>query len=154
MGRTAKGLYASFILGIVCALCLLPAPSTATDDDDNAVLRENLLPAQQGDAKAQVFVGYLYETGQGVRQDYAKAAKWYEKAAWQGNATAQMQLGDMYLKGKGVPQNYVMAYMWLELASLQGSTQASTLRKDVSSRMTPVQLAEAKKLVRNWKAKK
>ena len=126
----------------------------ASDEDDSPSLRENLLPAQQGDAKAQVFVGYLYETGQGVRQDYARAAKWYEKAARQGNATAQTQLGDMYRQGRGVPQNYVMAYMWLDLACRQGSRQAFELKKALASNMTPSQITEARRLANRWREKR
>ncbi len=60
----------------------------------------------------------------------------------------------MYRQGKGVPQNYVLAYMWLDLASQQGSRQARELKKNVSSRMTAGQKDEAKKLLKNWKAKK
>ncbi len=140
---------------VLCGFLLLahpfPASSQADEDDQSTVFRENLLPAQQGDAKAQVFVAYLYETGQGVRRNYAKAAEWYEKAAQQGNTTAQTQLGDMYRLGKGVPQNYVMAYVWLDLAASGGSRQAPGLKKNVSSKMTGTQMAEAKKLLRNWK---
>lgn len=127
---------------------------SAADDDDNPVLRENLLPAQQGDAKAQVFVAYLYETGQGVKQNYAKAAEWYGKAARQGNPEAQTQLGNMYRQGRGVPQNYVLAYMWLDLASQKGSRQAGELKKKVVSMMTAEQKDEAKKLLKNWKGRK
>jgi TPR repeat protein len=44
-----------------------------------------------------------------VRQDCAKAAKWFSEAAEQGNAFAQNKLGLMYFKGEGVPQDYVVA---------------------------------------------
>ena len=144
--------FAISLAGIASGIGVLPAH--ASDDYDSPGLRENLLPAQQGDAKAQVFVAYLYETGQGVKQNYAKAAEWYGKAAQQGNPEAQTQLGNMYRMGKGVPQNYVLAYMWLDLASQQGSRQAWELRKNVSSKMTARQKDEAKKLLKNWKAKK
>lgn len=144
-----------FAISLACIASGIGAlPAHASDDDDSPGLRENLLPAQQGDAKAQVFVAYLYETGQGVKQNYTKAADWYGKAAQQGNPEAQTQLGNMYRMGKGVPQNYVLAYMWLDLASQQGSRQARELRKNVSSKMTARQKEEAKKLLKNWKAKK
>ena len=32
--------------------------------------------ANKGDANAQYFLASLYETGKGVRQDYAKAVEW------------------------------------------------------------------------------
>jgi TPR repeat protein len=123
-------------------------------DEESAALRENLMPAQQGDAKAQVFVAYLYETGQGVKQDYAKAAEWYRKAAEKGNATAQTQIGNMYFQGRGVPQNYIYAYMWLELASRQGNVQAKASKALVKKKMSQTQIAEAKKMSWKWKPSK
>ena len=37
--------------------------------------------ADQGNAKAQLYLGTMYDKGQGVPQDYAEAVKWYRKAA-------------------------------------------------------------------------
>jgi len=143
---------------LCCCLCLLAlfcSPALAyTPDEESAALRENLLPAQQGDAKAQIFVAYLYETGQGVNQDYAKAAEWYRKAAEKGNATAQAQIGNMYFLGRGVPQNYIYAYMWLDLASRQGNQQAKASKSLVKKKMNWVEIAEAKKLAWKWKPSK
>jgi TPR repeat protein len=148
-----------FIIGLLVVLhstCLvfhsLPLRAYTSDDGSSSTeFRENLMPAEQGDAKAQVFVAYLYETGQGVSRNYTKAAEWYGRAARQGNPVAQTQLGNMYRLGRGVPQNYVLAYMWLELAKRQGSKQASALMTTVTKKMTRQQVAEAKKLLKNWK---
>jgi TPR repeat protein len=112
---------------------------------------ENLLPAQQGDAQAQLFVGYLYETGQGVRQNYTKAAHWYRKAAEQGNAIAQIQLGNMYRLGKGVPQNYILAYMWFDISARGGNANAKDLRRVVAGDMSPAEIAEAKRMSAEWR---
>ncbi len=54
----------------------------------------------------------MYEKGQGVRQDYQKAAEWFEKAAAKGLAQAQFNLGVMYHNGEGVRQNYQTAREW------------------------------------------
>lgn len=67
---------------------------------------------------------------------------------------AQTQLGNMYRLGRGIPQNYILAYMWLNLASRQGSTRAKKLKSSVISKMTKEQIAEAKKLLMNWDAKR
>jgi uncharacterized protein len=45
--------------------------------------------AEQGDAAAQVALGFRYERGQGVTRDEAEAVRWYHKAAEQGDATAK-----------------------------------------------------------------
>lgn len=42
--------------------------------------------ADQGVAEAQHNLGVMYFNGDGVRQDYAEALKWYRKAAEQGYA--------------------------------------------------------------------
>jgi uncharacterized protein len=125
----------------------------STSEEDSTVFRENLLPAQQGDAKAQVFVGYLYETGQGVNQDYIKAAEWYRRAAEKGNATAQMQLGNMYLYGRGLPQNFKFAYMWLDLAARQGNEQAMVSRAMIAKKMRRDQIRDAKRMAGVWRSK-
>ena len=44
--------------------------------------------AEQGDAKAQFSLGFMYANGQGVPKDDAEAMKWYRLAADQGYAAA------------------------------------------------------------------
>lgn len=52
--------------------------------------------AEKVSAKSQNRLGTMYHDVLGVPQDYAKAAKWYQKAAEQGVAEAQHNLGSMY----------------------------------------------------------
>jgi len=66
--------------------------------------------AEQGDAKAQYFLGLVYDEGEGVPEDGAKAVHWYRKAAEQGDTEAQFWLGIMYAASEGVPEDYVRAY--------------------------------------------
>ncbi|MDS4057067.1 MAG: tetratricopeptide repeat protein [Candidatus Contendobacter sp.] len=63
------------------------------------------LKAEQGDAAAQFRLGQMYAKGEGVKQDYAQARQWYQKAADQGHADAQFNLGTMYANGQGVKQD-------------------------------------------------
>jgi uncharacterized protein len=51
--------------------------------------------AEKGDDVAQFILGFLYDEGKGVPQDFAEAAKWYKRAAKQGNKAAQHNLGLM-----------------------------------------------------------
>lgn len=83
-----------------------------------------LPPAEQGDAKAQIILGSMYDTGLGVPQDYKEALKWYLLAAKQGNAKAQSKLGSMYDIGLGVPQDHKEALKWRQLAAEQGDAFA------------------------------
>jgi uncharacterized protein len=65
----------------------------------------------------------------------------------------------MYGYGQGVPQNYVLAYMWVNLAALRFSATAERLnehtavqgRSSLAAKMTPAELAEARRLAREWK---
>ena len=76
--------------------------------------------AEQGVAVAQYNLGLMYENGQGVRQDYAEAVRWYRKAAEQGNANAQYNLGVMYGNGQGVRQDRALAQEWFGKACQNG----------------------------------
>ena len=77
-----------------------------------------------GNAKAQYFLGYLFENGQGVDKDYKKAYEWYLKAAEQENARAQCYVGYLYCIGKGVNLDYKKAYNWYLKAADQGDVLA------------------------------
>ena len=80
--------------------------------------------AEQGYARAQCDLGWLYENGYGVEQDYHKAAGWYLKAAEQNNDTAQCNLAWLYTRGKGVEQDYYKAAEWYLKAAEQGYARA------------------------------
>ena len=54
------------------------------------------MAAEQGYADAQFSLGLMYDSGQGVAQNYVEAAKWYRRAAEQGEAAARNNLGIMY----------------------------------------------------------
>ena len=69
----------------------------------------------------------MYESGTGVSEAPAEAAKWYRKAAEQGSAAAQRALGSMYCSGAGVPEDWAEAMKWLRLASINGDSAASDL---------------------------
>lgn len=78
-----------------------------------------------GDRYAECQVGIMYANGQGVQQDYAIAAKWYELAARHGNAFAAYDLGWLYLNAQGLPQDYAKAMEWFGRAAGQGHAIAA-----------------------------
>ena len=80
--------------------------------------------AEQGHAQAQNSLGYMYDAGNGVSQDFEEAAKWYRKAAEQGEASAQFNLGVMYDRGEGVLMDSKEAVKWFRNAAEQGLAQA------------------------------
>ncbi len=76
--------------------------------------------ADQGDAQAQMHLGYLYEQGLGVERDLERALALYRRAAQAGLADAQYQLGLMYELGIGVPADPDEAQAWYLRAVEQG----------------------------------
>jgi TPR repeat protein len=83
--------------------------------DFEMAFKEFLAEAQKGNADAQNDVGAMYNLGQGVSQDHAKAVQWFRKAAEQGHpeqpweelsegpgCSSGLQQGDtMVRKGRG-----------------------------------------------------
>ena len=116
-------------------------------------LRELRPLAEQGDARAQFYLGMLYENGAGVPEDYEKAREWYEKSAAQGDANAQFYLGLLSAFGRGGPMDLVQAHMWYSLAAGNGHARAALHRNDLAREMKPAQIADAQKRAREWKPK-
>lgn len=117
--------------------------------------------ADQGIPDAQHNLGLMYYYGQGVPQNFIEAARWYRRAADQGMPDSQVNLGIMYYNGQGVSQDYVLAHMWLNLAASQYPESVKKKVNDVvhyrdivDAKMTPAQIAEAKRLAREWKPRK
>jgi TonB family protein len=81
--------------------------------------------AEQGDAEAQMDLGYLYEHGIGYPQDGAQAEAWYEKAAAQGLARADVCLAQMLLWSKLVPHDEPRAVELLKHADAAGDQYAA-----------------------------
>ena len=91
---------------------------TAYDRSDYSTSLQIWLPlAQEGDAKAQNYVGEIYEKGIGGTPQYKQAAEWYLKAAEQGFSAAQVNLGELYERGNGVEANKEKAAFWYRKAS-------------------------------------
>ncbi len=121
--------------------------------DYQAALAEFRPLAEQGDANAQLVLGLMYISGQGVAQDYGEAARLYRLAAEQGVAPAQLNLGVMYGIGEGVTQDMVRAYMWFDLAAALGNDNAKRGRDKVAQELSPEQIAEAERLATQCQAR-
>ena len=76
------------------------------------------------DSWEQYSLGYSYEFGEGVEQNYTEAVKWYKLSAAQGNAWAQNRLGECYRNGNGVALNYVKAIEMYVSSAAQGNKTA------------------------------
>ncbi|WP_374344721.1 tetratricopeptide repeat protein [Azonexus sp.] len=71
--------------------------------------------AGQGDADAAYNLGLVYQHGDGVPADPARALTWYRAAADKGDKPAQFQIGLMYQNGEGVAADPAEAHRWFTL---------------------------------------
>lgn len=71
--------------------------------------------AEQGQVDAQYNLGVVHHHGDGVRQDFAAAMRWYARAAEQGDIPAQRAIGTLYMRGEGVPRNERLGMRWVML---------------------------------------
>ena len=114
--------------------------------------------AERGNASAQAYLGFMYETGRGVPQNYTDAAMWYRRAAEQGDSLAQYSLGLLYDRGLGVPQDIVEASKWLNLATAAAPPRArearARIRDAVTTKMTRGEIAQARLQALEWVPKR
>jgi len=110
--------------------------------------------AEQGNPSAQAYLGFMFETGRGVPQNYTEAAMWYRRAAEQGDSLAQYSLGLLYDKGQGVPRDIVEANKWLNLSTAgapRGAREArARIRDAVTTKMTRGEIARARLRALEW----
>lgn len=99
--------------------------------------------AEQGDARSQAGLGFLYHHGFGVAKDDEQAAHWLALAARQGQAEGQLMLGSLYFFGRGVEQSYVLAYAWCDLAQSNGQSDASLCRDAALQSMSHAEMKRA-----------
>ncbi|MCD7976426.1 MAG: sel1 repeat family protein [Tannerellaceae bacterium] len=73
---------------------------------------------------AQYVLAYMFHMGEGVRQNFKQAIRWYTYAATEGCVWSQSNLGCIYAAGKGVRKNHEEATRWFTLAAKQGEAIA------------------------------
>jgi len=162
-------------LGIALVCCFgLQGPASASFRDGlqayyrldyRTALSEWQQLANQGNPGAQYQLGVMYYRGEGVPQDYDEAAKWFQAAADSGDADAQFNLGLMYSHGQGLAQDFVQAHLWFSLAAwryanskdrhwaIEDPYWAARNRNWTLAKLSPEQIAEARRLVKDWKAR-
>ena len=110
----------------------------AYNKNDYKTARELWLPiAEQGEVRAQFFMGFMHDMGFGVPENDKEAIKWYQLAAEQGDARAQLFTGFLYDFGIGIPGNDKSALKWYQLAAAQGYTEADLNIFELESKVSP-----------------
>jgi TPR repeat protein len=142
----------------VCALglaCTASAGSLAGQNHYPGTVVQPIV-VTHGSARAMGRLGFRYENGFGVPQNYIAAADLYRRAAEQGDAFAQCRLGLSYDKGHGVPKDVILSYKWLDLAASRASPRErdfyQRLRDAVAQKMSFEQVTEGQRLALIWAA--
>ena len=110
--------------------------------------------AERGNNRAKLFLAFHYEIGIGVPLNRRRAAELYGEVAEKGFSRAQENLGGLYELGFGVPQDDVAAYKWSHIAAARGAKQAAKNRDRIMAKMASGDLSKAKRLAREWLAKR
>jgi len=105
-------------------LCLSGSQAFAGEATSAAKIAESRKAADQGEAAAQILLGYGYHFGDGLPKDDVESVKWFRKAAEQGDAGSQARLANHYETGCGVPKDDVEAGKWYKRAAEQGDSKA------------------------------
>ena len=149
-----------FTVVLVFVLLVVSAHTLAMGTDDGAkayhqgdypaALRILEPMAENGNYGSKYYLGEMYFKGAGVKQDHAKAAKFFLEAAEGNYYFPQRRLGDVYKAGLGVPQDSKIAYMWYEIASSLGDKLSSGERDEVGKQLSSKQITEAKAMAKEW----
>ena len=112
--------------------------------------------AELGDRRSQIRLAKMLYHGDGMRRDRIRAAKWFRRMAEQGDDDAPFRLGVMYYNGEGVKRDDVQSHMWFDVAASRVQSgkvrsEAAKNRDIVARRMNPAQIAEARRLVEEWR---
>ena len=79
---------------------------------------------EAGDVRAIYNLGVLFDLGQGVAPDPARAAVYFQHAAQAGHARAMSNYGRLLEQGRGVPKNEEQAAHWFRKAAEGGLAEA------------------------------
>lgn len=92
--------------------------------DYNKAVRWLCIPAINGNAEAQFWLGMAFYKEESTVFCYTDAVRWFESAAKQGHMDAQRTLGLCYLLGEGVEADINSARSWFTKAAEQGDEHA------------------------------
>ena len=129
-----------------------PAQTAPSNSADNPMAKSNVATvnilgeleqrAQQGDAKCQFQLGYLYANGKGVRQDDKEAIHWYRLSAKNGDPNGLIAMAEAFDLGRGVTQNAVAAYV-LAKAAVAIKPEAAVVANQMKAKLTADAIAKA-----------
>ena len=116
-------------------------------EDEEPALR---VRANEGDAKAQFSLGWMYYYAKGVAEDSVQGVQWWQQAAAAGHAEAQWELAGAYASGRGLPRDHVTAQVWYIISAENGFLFAKKDRDKHASEMFAGHLIRAEEQAAQW----
>ena len=106
-------------LSLITCFTALPlppslSPALASMAEGKAALRQGdlfnahghfITEGNKGNPQAQLYLGWMYYNGKGVKRNFKTSFSWYEAAAKNGMLEAWNALGLMYERGLGVSKD-------------------------------------------------
>lgn len=92
----------------------------------------------------------MYETGNGVSKDHAKAIELYERVANLGHSWGFFSIGSLYERGVIKPKDYKMAYLYFCIATKLEPSH-SERRDSVALHLSPQERQRAEDISSTWK---
>jgi len=124
----ARGLACGLVWTLAAGTALAAAPVLEGERPRPRFTVQDLeTKAAKGDPEAMFRLAQALQRGRGVKEDDARAAEWYRRAAEKGHAGAMTNLGVMYSRGEGVAKSDASAVAWYGRAAEAGSTRAMTM---------------------------
>lgn len=87
-----------------------------------------------------------------AHHSYKGALKYFKIGAYYSDKLSQLCIGLMYANGEGVAKDLPTAYAWLAVASERDYPQFDATRDRIKAQLTPIQLAQAEKILASVKA--
>ena len=122
--------------------------------DTKSALKWYNAAAKLGDLDSVFTLGLMYQKGDGVLQDYKEAVRWFRLGAEKEHTSSLYNLGKSHFFGQGVQRDLVYSHMWFAIAATSGDKAAIQAQDITEQKMTPAQIAKAKKLARECIRKK
>ncbi|KAK8898411.1 hypothetical protein M9Y10_000698 [Tritrichomonas musculus] len=83
-----------------------------------------MVSSEKGNCYASLFLGLIYETGDGVKSSFKLAKKYFKQSSIQGNPAGYHLIGWCYKNGYGIDQSYPKALKYYQLAADLGYSTA------------------------------
>jgi TPR repeat protein len=121
-----------------------------------------LQAAEAGDARAQCNLGIIYlngldDNGHAIAPSQPQAVRWLLAAAELGLPRAQVKLAALYAEAPDTAGSHASACGWFRVSAtgLRGIHlhRARAGYERLAAKLTPLQIAGAKRFARNWKPK-